>query len=310
VVSRTGPGIENAIKPELCAPGGTYVHDSDLRRIRPHQAAGKVVGAAGGRPDVLLATDTGTSFAAPLVTHAALRVLGRYPQLTARAVRALVLASAKPVDLIVEQDTENEAIKAQRYLSGFGRVNAERAEQSTDHRVVLLAEERLLPDQVHFYTVPVPKAFFRPGRKDLAVALAFDPETRATRLTYLSSRMSVFAYRGVSVDDVRTKFAASLGEPPAILDNRKVDLSPSDTDRLLGANQAAGKGWTNGWKQDEHAELVVVVRNTNRWAAADEPQPYALAVVIEAAEDMLTLYAELEQHFEALAEVEPEIEIR
>ncbi len=220
-----------------------------------------------------------------------------------------MLASAKPVDLIVEQDTENEAIKAQRYLSGFGRVNAERAEQSTDHRVVLLAEEWLLPDQVHFYAVPVPKAFFRWGRKDLAVALAFDPETRVTRLTYLASRMSVFAYRGVAVDDVRTKFAASLGEPPATLDNRKVDLSPSDTDRLLGANQAACKRWTNGWKQDEHAELVIVVRNTNRWATADEPQPYALAVVLEAAENMLTLYAELEQHFEALAEVEPEIEI-
>lgn len=310
VVSRSGPGIENAIKPELCAPGGTYVYDSDERCIRPHQAAGKVVGAAGGRPDALLATDTGTSFAAPLVTHAALRVLGRYPQLTARAVRALVLASAQPVALIVEQETENEAVKAQRYLSGFGRVDAERAEQSTDHRVVLLAEERLLPDQVHFYTVPVPNAFFRSGRKNLAVALAFDPETRATRLTYLASRMSVFVYRGVSVDDVRTKFAASLGEPPATLDNRKVELSPSDTDRLLGANQAACKRWTNGWKQDEHAELVIVVRNTNRWAAADEPQPYALAVVLEAAEDMLTLYAELGQHFEALVEVEPEIEIR
>lgn len=308
-VSRTGPGIEYAIKPELCAPGGTFVYDSDQRRIRPDQTAGKIVGAAGGRPDRLLATATGTSFAAPLVAHAALRVLGRYPYLSARAVRALVLASVTPVDCILEGETENEAIRAQRHLSGFGRVHADRVEQSTDHRVVLLAEEWLLPDQVHFYTVPVPRAFFRPGPKDLTVALAFDPETRATRLTYLASRMSVFAYRGVSVDDVRAKFAASQGEPPATLDNRKIDLSPSDADRLLGANQAAGKRWTQGWRPDDHAELVVVVRNTNRWATADQAQLYALAVVLEAAEDMLTLYAELEQHFEALVEVEPEIEI-
>ncbi len=309
-VSRTGPGIEQAIKPELCAPGGTYVYDSDQRRIRPDQAAGKIVGAAGGRPDALLATDTGTSFAAPLVTHAALRVLGRYPQLSARAVRALVLASVRSVDSIVEGASENHAIKVQRHLSGFGRVDAERAERSTDHRVVLLAEEWLLPDQVHFYTVPVPKAFFRPGRKDLTVALAFDPETRVTRLTYLASRMSVFAYRGVSVDDARAKFTASQGEPPEKLESRKIDLSPSDTDRLLGANQAASKCWRQSWKRDEHDELVIVVRNTNRWAASDQSQPYALAVVLDAAEHMLTLYDELELHFEALVEIEPEIEIR
>ncbi|MQA13356.1 MAG: S8 family serine peptidase [Pseudonocardiaceae bacterium] len=309
-VSRTGPGIEHAIKPELCAPGGTYVYDSDQRRIRADHAAGKIVGAAGGRPDALLATDTGTSFAAPLVTHAALRVFGRYPQLSARAVRALVLASVRAVPCIVEGESENHAVKAQRHLSGFGRVDAERAEHSTDHRVVLLAEEQLLPDQVHFYTVPVPSAFFRPGRKDLNVALAFDPATRATRLTYLASRMSAFVYRGVSVDDVSTKFAASQGEPPDTLDSRKVDLSPSDTDRLLGANQAASKHWTRSWNPDEHDELVIVVRSTNRWAAPDQPQPYALTVVLEAVEDMLTLYNELQVHFEALAEVEPEIEIR
>lgn len=309
-VSRTGPGIEQAIKPELCAPGGTYVYDSDQRRIRADQTAGKIVGAAGGRPDALLATDTGTSFAAPLVTHAALRVLGRYPQLSARAVRALVLASVRSVDSIVEGETEKEAARAQRYLSGFGRTDAERAERSTDHRVVLLAEERLLPDQVHFYTIPVPRAFFRSGRKDLTVALAFDPETRPTRLTYLASRMSVFAYRGVSVDDARAKFTASQGEPPETLESRKIDLSPSDTDRLLGANQAASKCWRQSWKQDEHDELVIVVRNTNRWAASDQSQPYALAVVLDAAEYMLTLYDELELHFEALVEIEPEIEIR
>lgn len=308
-VSRTGPGIENAIKPELCAPGGTYIYDSDQRRIRPDQAAGKIVGAAGGRPDALLATGTGTSFAAPLVAHTALRVLGRYPQLSARAVRALVLASAIPVDCVLDAGTENDAIRTQRHLSGFGRVDADRAERSTDHRVVLLAEERLLPDQVHFYTVPVPQAFFLPGDKDLAVALAFDPETRATRLTYLASHMSVFVYRGVPVDDVRAKFAASQGEPPETLDTCKISLLPSDADRLLGANQAAGKRWTQGWMPDDYPELVVVVRNTNRWAPVDQSQPYALAVVLEARENMLPLYAELEQQFEALAEVEPEIEI-
>lgn len=308
-LTRTGPGIENAIKPELCAPGGTYVYDSDSKRIRADHAAGKIVGAGGGSADALLSTDTGTSVAAPLVTHAALRALGRYPRLSSRAVRALVLASVRPVELILEGSSEAHAAKVQRHLSGFGRVDVERAERSTNHRAVLLAEEQLLPDQVHLFTVSVPEAFFRPGQKTLTVSLGFSPETRATRLTYLASRMSVFVYRGAEVDDVRAKFEESHGESPRTLDNRKVELSPPDSDRLLGANQAAAKSWTNSWRAGEHDELVVVVRNTNRWARENQAQPYAIAVALEVEEHMLPLYNDLQLQFEALAEVEPEIEL-
>lgn len=63
-VTRVGPGIEKMIKPELTAPGGTYAYDIGLRRFVP-TPYGQVVGAAANPPDRLLASDTGTSFAAP-----------------------------------------------------------------------------------------------------------------------------------------------------------------------------------------------------------------------------------------------------
>lgn len=308
-VSRVGPGIEYAIKPELSAPGGTYVHDRDTGDVRKDHARGTVAGASGGNPERILALDVGTSFAAPLISHAALRVLGRYPQLSANAVRALVLASTEQVDLVVDHESQNAAWKVQRWWSGFGRASAERAEASNDQRAVLLAEETIAADQVHFYELSTPACFMRNGRKSLTVALAFDPETRATRLKYLASRMSVYAYRGVSVQDVQAKFAASQGEPPQELDGARIDLQPSDQDRLLGANQAAHAGWQRGWDGERHGTVVFVVRNTRRWPNHDFEQRYALAVALEMPEDLVGPYAELRAQFEALVEVEIETEI-
>lgn len=310
-ITRTGPGVEFAIKPELTAPGGTYIHDRLGDQVQIHQSAGKVVGVEGATPERLLDLDLGTSFAAPLVSHAVLKVFSRYPWLTANAARALVLASAQEVPTIIEHDTENKAKRAQRNLSGFGRVDVERAEWSDEHRVVLLAEESVTPDQVHFYNVPVPGSFYRAGRKSLTVALAFDPETRGSRLKYLASHMSVFAYRGRTVDDVKAKYAASGGEPPEDLDNAKVPLSPPDNDRLLSANQAASYEWKRtSWKRGDHDNLVIVVRNSSRWPHADYQQRYALAVVLEVdPESALPIYADLHAQFEALTEIEPEAEI-
>ncbi len=307
-VTRAGPGIEQATKPELVAPGGTYVYDSDRNMVRADLGRGGVVSTAGGRPDALLARDIGTSFAAPLVTHAALRVLGRYPGLRGTAVRALLLASAIPTEPLFDADSEQEARAADRRLAGFGRVNAEHAELSTDHRAVLVSEETLRPDQVHFYTLRVPQAFFRRGAKSISVGLAFNPPTRVTRLKYLSSRMSLHVYRGLDVDEIRAKYAAAVEDVPDLPGRHKVDLQPSDAVRLKGANQAARADWTQPWSQ-EYAEIVVVVRNTYRWPYGDEPIPYGLALVLEVLEDNLPLYAELRAQLELLSEIEPELEI-
>ncbi len=309
-ISRTGPGVEFAIKPELTMPAGTYIHDRTENRVRNHPATGTIVGAEGAAPERLLDLDRGTSFAAPLVSHAVLKVFSRYPWLSANAARALVLASATTVPTVIEHDTPNAARKSQLNFTGFGRADADRAESSDEHRVVLLADESMAPDQVHFYDVPVPKSFYRYGRKQLTIALAFDPETRGSRLKYLASRMSVYAYRGRSVDEIRAKYAASDGEPPDDLDKAKIDLWPADRERLLGANQAASVEWSHGWKSGEHDNLVVVVRNSSRWPRPEYQQRYALAVALEVdPESSLSIYADLRARFEVLAEVEAEIEI-
>ena len=55
-------------------------------------------------------------------------------------------------------------------------------------------------------------------------------------------------------------------------------------------------------------ELVIVIRNTNRWDGADNKQHYALAVALERDPWYSALYAELRAQFELLAEAEIELQ--
>lgn len=310
-LTRVGPGIENMTKPEVVTPGGTYLYDLGTGRARADRATGTVIGAAGIPTDRLLATSLGTSFAAPLVAYAALRVLSRYPSLSANSVRALLLASTTAVDVPVDGEGNASQARARRRLAGYGRVDASHAEFSADHRAVLLSADELQVNQVHFYTVPLPDSFFHAGSKRIAVALAFDPEVRPSRLDYMASRMSVFAYRGAALEEVRVKYDRAFAneDPPEGLKSFQLNLQPSDASRLHGANQYASLDFSAKWDERyRHHDLVVVVRNTNRWAAEGTPQGYALAVVLETDERMAPLYSQLRNTLETLTEIESEIE--
>ncbi len=238
-------------------------------------------------------------------------MLGAYPALTANGVRALLLASAQPTPPVIESDSEAEAREQQARLTGYGRVSAERAEASDDHRAVLLAEEVMRVNDVHVFTVPVPSSFTeRGGWRRIAVALAYDPPVRPTRLDYLTSRMDFWAFRGVTVEQVRNAYAAPVEDTntvPATLTDLHLKLQPSTTLRSPGANQWASRTFPQLFKNG-HRELVIVVRNTNHWDGDGNKQHYTLAVVLERDPWYSALYAELRAQFELL--VAAEIELR
>ncbi|HLV58718.1 MAG TPA: S8 family peptidase [Natronosporangium sp.] len=316
-VTRVGPGVGGMIKPELVAPGGSLSVDEGFGRI-VNDPSLAVVGA-GATADRLLAWGVGTSYAAPLASHAALRVLGRYPTITANAVRALVMASAQVIEPILTGSSPSNVDREQARLTGYGRLSAERAEASDDHRAVLLAEEEIEVDGVHLYVVPLPETFFEPGgTRTLALALAYDPRVRPTRLDYLASRMMVRAYRGVSREVVAEAYAqmeqadddisgGADAPSPASIRPYEIELQPADTRRGLGANQYARRVFRQRLRPENGREIVVVVRNTNRWDLPTARQRYALAVVLERDPSHSPLYAELRAQLEALAEVELEI---
>jgi hypothetical protein len=319
-LTRAGPGAMYMIKPDLVAPGGSVAIDTLMGRVITTDRRAQVVGAGGNVPEHLLASDAGTSYAAPLVSHAALRVLARYPLLSANAVRALLLLSAESVEDVVAGETNADGQRHQRRLSGYGRVSAERAEASDDFRAILLAEEQINVDDVHLYVVPLPTAFVTGlVRRSLSIALAYDPPVRATRLDYLASRMSVWAFYGATVKQVASAFAEDPGlsathtsddNPPMAIRRYRLDLQPADSARGRGAHHVGRFSRQRPFQGTNGRAVVIAVRNSKQWESIDPVQRYALAVALQQQPySGAALYAELRAHFEALIEVEIEAEM-
>jgi hypothetical protein len=124
--------------------------------------------------------------------------------------------------------------------------------------------------------------------------------------------MSVFAYRGISVQDVRAKYAIHPDDdtPPTELETYRCNqLQPANQGRLRGANQAASQHWSRAWDHKYRGDLVVVVRNTNRWSTPETEQRYALALMLRTHEQMEpALYGQLQAQLPLLTEIESEIE--
>ncbi|MCA1702924.1 MAG: S8 family peptidase [Actinobacteria bacterium] len=181
-ITRRGPGLNNSVKPELVERAGTLGIEGS--RLVDNDAELGVVSAGIG-PDRLLASNLGTSFAAPLVTRIAAAVMARFPEFSSNLVRALVLLSTAPTTFGDELETQTPGDRAiaLRNLLGFGRPAIRRAVESTSHRAVLVADASIPIDGVHIYEIPVPSSFFASGgERGIDVALAFDPPTRARRL--------------------------------------------------------------------------------------------------------------------------------
>jgi hypothetical protein len=305
------------VKPELCAPGGSTAVDTLQGRVRLNDPATSIVGAGGADPTRLLAVDAGTSYAAPLVSHAALRVLTHYPELSSNAVRALLLLSVTPVDLIVEGPNA-AANQQQRRLTGYGQVSAERAEASADHRAVLLSEAEIRVDAVHLYVVPLPSTFFASGgRSSIALALAYDPPVRATRLDYVASRMGVNIYHGATLTEVQRAYVVAeendelgddAGDAPEVLAGFKLDLQPSDRNRGRGAHHFCEYSRRAVFDRRRGTDLIVAIRNVNRWDTPGALQRYAVAVALERDLDHPDLYGELQAQLEVLTTIEIEAE--
>jgi hypothetical protein len=310
-ITRTGPGPIGMVKPELVAPGGSLSVDLLTSRVS-QDASTQVIGAGIAGQSSLLATGSGTSYATPLVSNAALRILGRYPQLSANAVRALLLCSAENIETVIEGLTEAKNYEQQRRLTGYGRISAEHAEVSEDHRAVLVAEGQITIDDVHLYAVPIPSTFFSPGgSRRLAVALSYDPPVRPTRLDYLASHMEIHAYHGASLRQVRDAYThpqENDDEEPVELKKFRLDLQPSSKSRGKGAHQFGSKKFHRRLDRAKDDQFIIAIKNTNRWDTPGEQQAYALAVVLERDRGHTPLYAELRAKLEAIAEIEVEVQ--
>lgn len=301
--TRRGPGVGRAIKPELVADAGNWTFDQVTTTSTPDPAV-EVMSTINRFPERLFATDSGTSFAAPAVTHLAGRLVTEYPDLDATSVRALLLQGAFLRYPTREALGGDEADLLS--LCGMGCVSWERCGESHDNRVVLYAEDSLRPDDFHVYRIPITDEFKQtPGMHRVTVSLAFSPPVRHRRYDYLAYRMEYMLVRGATLEQVFEMAGQDVSDPEAGgLRAYEVPMRPTRTSRARGCNQASTFETSQRPRAQFHDDWYVVVRSLNRWMPRDSPaDPYSLAVALEV-ERAEELYVELQ------AALEIEVELR
>lgn len=306
--TRHGPGAQRALKPELAADGGNLALDRSIHSIR-QDVGSSVITTSARYPQRLFEADIGTSLSSAHVANLAGRLVAEYPDLSANAIRALVLqgADSRPVEAVLSESYPANEVEARTLeLVGYGVPSWDRVGFSQDSRVVMYAQDNLRPDDFHVYRLPMTASYVNEsGPHELTVALAFDPPVRHRRFDYLAFRMEFQVVRGVDLAHVYEMAGADVDSPTAgKLREYEVAMRPTRTDRGRGANQVGRLLLSQRPQQRWADDWYIVVRNINRWMGAEaDPQRYALAVAL-GSERSTALFAELELELQAEIEVQ------
>ena len=299
--TRHGPSLKGAFKPELLAHGGNLA--SPMRRQgeqwrKADRRLGVLTLNHRFLGSTLLKDISGTSFAAPYITHLAGRLLNLYPNASANLLRAVLVNHADV------PDSCNAAFPKElhgniRDVVGYGRVNADTLFRSTDYEVVLLAEDTILNDSHQFYELPLPASFLRSNRatRQLRITLAYCPPVRTTRMEYVATKISYRLVKGASLDEVQRHFNQALKK-----DVEKTIPDVGQTNRTITA-QEREKGtvqssiWEFKQLSPKDKWFVVVTRQDKDWGTAlcREVEDYALVVTVNDRENQeVQLYTQIQ----------------
>lgn len=282
--TRAGPSLNGAIKPDLVDYGGNWsvnTRGGPLARLSIGELS-TFRDFAAGQP---FAQDSGTSFAAPHVAHAAARIFEELPDATPDLCRALLVAHASPTQAC--RDLFAGDGDKLRDLVGYGLVDRSALYRSLEECATLWAEDAIEHGKHHFYEIPIPAEFWEGGRRDrhLTIALAYRPPVRTTRIDYKAVGITFSVVKADSLREAAQAFNAATNrtDHPSIPEwsgSREVTAQQ----RSRGTVQAST--WT--FKQpSENARgrswFVVVTRNDPPWGRpiANQQEPYALAIRLE-----------------------------
>lgn len=303
-LGRSGLSVGGAIKPDVVEHAGNAAVTRAGGRLR-HTGLGIIStcgGFANGRP---LAEDIGTSYAAPQVAHRAARLLNGLPDASANLLRALLAAHARwpqaCVDLLNGAGNA-EGKKKLLKLVGYGRIDEDALYRSVDQEVTLLAEDSIANDKCHFYELPIPPCFWSPGRRqrEVAVALAYSPDIRTTRLDYRMSKIWYTLVKANNLDEVEQAFKKNREEGMGeICRNRWI----SNNDRKPGTLQVSRWEFRAPPRNGEKIFAVVTRQDTSWGTVADGAEPYSLVAVLADRENaQINLYEEVRTQIQMRAQ--------
>lgn len=313
--TRHGPSVRGALKPELMAHGGNLA--SPMKRQWDTDSRGLGVLTLNNEfvSNTLLKEISGTSFAAPYITHLAGRLLNEYPQASANLLRALLVNHANlpdecsntfspEVQKQYKQATETKNRELVREIVGYGLVDEDILYRSTENAVVLIAEDSIENNSHQFYELPMPSNFLRQqiSSREIRVTLAYSPAVRTTRIDYTATKINYRLVKGASLDQIQSSFNYDTQDETETLND-----AMSDKRRII-SSQIRDKGTvqTSIWlpkRLDPNYKWFVVVTRQDRgdWGASIslEKEPYALVVTVTDKDNQeAQLYTEIRQRIQ------------
>jgi subtilisin family serine protease len=315
--TRTGWGMNGAVKPDLADYAGTWRFERG--RVLDGTHAGVPTTARNFSPPdgALFRTVCGTSFAAPRVANLAASLFREFPDASSNLIRALMADSARipdvrPESLSRQKPWDEDILR----LYGHGQPDFERARWSAGNAVLLLAEDTIEVDQFRLFTVPqLPPEFLAAagGAAHISVTLAYDPPTRHTRADYyLGITMGFDLFRNATPEAVADAIRAWAKEEKEIagkdLPNKRalrsgsglptdIDLKPGTRRRSKGTLQRGSCNITgHSWQYNGQPLVLAVMCQGNRWLPADiADQRFAVIVSLRHDNTNVDIYARLQQ---------------
>ncbi len=286
--TRTGPGINGMIKPELVEYGGNLILFNNYNRIQEDDG-GKLLLLTNQSTDRIMKYDYGTSFSAAKVSHTAGLIANHFPDKSSNFIKNMLLVGAKYPSILDHKfyylEKKDKAEKINLNVCGYGLSEFERAINSYTNRVVLWDENFIKLDNVKIYSINIPEVLFREkGRKKLTVVLTYNPETRSTRGdSYIGNQLSFYLYHTKTPEEIISK----KGKVEDIyedleLEKYKIPLIPGINTLKAGCHQKAWKEYDNRHKNIPNKVLSLVLINSNKWKTDENSiQDYCISLTIE-----------------------------
>lgn len=314
--TRTGWGVDGAIKPELVDYAGDGKFERGRLRQPPVYAGLPSTNKSFAPPEgQLFRLVAGTSFAAPRVANLAARLFREFPRASSNLIRALIADSARVPEAQPPRLADNRVNpEEQLRIYGYGQPDFTRARWSSQNECLLVKDDTIAIDTFRLYEIPpLPEEFLTAtGKGFLSVTLAFDPPTRHTRGDrYLGITMQFQLYRNVSAQEVADALRAWSSEeksddedlPTLRTMNRtnslpdKIDFKPGVQRRSKGTLQrgiapVSGRSW-----QYNGEPLVLAVICQRKWAPADVvDQRFAVVVSVRHENPDVRIHAHMQQY--------------
>ncbi|MGJ3494946.1 S8 family peptidase [Piscirickettsia salmonis] len=311
--TRHGPSVKGALKPELVAHGGNQATPMRLEG-KQWQANQRHLGVLTCHHQFmgnkLFKEISGTSFAAPYITHLAGRVLNEYPDASANLLRAILVNHADlpretettfseemTANYKKEKATKNREIA--REIAGYGLINENTLYRSTESEVVLLAEEKIEDDSHQFFELPLPKSYLRNQKatRELRISLAYSPAVRTTRINYAATKIIYRLVKGKSLEEVQLHFNRDHQDENDFrgddaINNRTITSSTRDKGTVQSSI------WRFHRRNPTDKWFVVVTRQDCDWGKvlSKNQEPYALVITATDRDNVdVQLYTQIQQ---------------